>query len=78
MCPKPSLRFEISGSAECPWQPLTPQFAEKGVDYEFDFDVESLADESEFFQATYWHNRLFNPTLPGQVRILGFTPKPDV
>ena len=52
------------------------KFAEKGVDYGFDFDVESLADESELFQATYWHNRLFNPTLPGQVRILGFTPKP--
>ena len=54
------------------------KFAEKGVDYEFDFDVESLADESEFFQATYWHNRLFNPTLPGQVRILGFTPRLEV
>ena len=53
------------------------KFAEKSVDYGFDFDVEALADDNEFFQATYWHNRLFNPTLPGQVRILGFTPRLD-
>ena len=53
------------------------KFAEKSVDYEFDFDVESLAQEDELFQATYWHNRLFNPTLPGQVRVLGFTPRFD-
>jgi hypothetical protein len=53
------------------------KFAEKGVDYEFDFEVESLADEDEFYKATYWHNRLFNPTLPGQVRILSFTPRLD-
>lgn len=53
------------------------KFAEKSVDYDFDFDVESLPDENQLFQATYWHNRLFNPTLPGQVRILAFTPKFD-
>jgi len=53
------------------------KFAEKSVDYGFDFDVDSLADDNEFFQATYWHNRLFNPTLPGQVRILAFTPRLD-
>lgn len=53
------------------------KFAEKSVDYGFDFDVELLAEEDEHFQATYWHNRLFNPTLPGQVRVLGFTPRLD-
>ena len=53
------------------------KFAEKSVDYGFNFDVAALADENESFQATYWHNRLFNPTLPGQVRILGFTPRLD-
>ena len=53
------------------------KFVEKSIDYEFDFKVESLADENEFFQATYWHNRLFNPTLPGQVRILSFSPRLD-
>jgi hypothetical protein len=53
------------------------KFAEKSVDYGFDFKVESLAQENEFFQTTYWHNRLFNPTIPGQVRILGFSPRLD-
>ena len=53
------------------------KFTEKSVDYGFDFDVESLAEAEEPFQATYWHNRLFNPTLPGQVRVLGFTPRFD-
>jgi hypothetical protein len=53
------------------------KFAEKSIDYGFDFDVEALAEDDELFQATYWHNRLFNPTLPGKVRILGFTPRLD-
>jgi hypothetical protein len=53
------------------------KFVENSVDYAFDFDVEALAEEHELFQATYWHNRLFNPTLPGQVRVLGFTPRFD-
>ena len=53
------------------------KFAEKSVDYGFDFKVESLTQENQFYQATYWHNRLFNPALPGQVRILGFTPQLD-
>jgi hypothetical protein len=53
------------------------KFAEKSIDYAFDFDVEELAREDELFQATYWHNRLFNPTLPGQVRVLAFTPRLD-
>ena len=25
-------------------------------------------------QATYWHNHLFNPSMPGRVKVLGFTP----
>jgi len=53
------------------------KFSEKGIDYCFDFDVEMLAEDDELFQATYWHNRLFNPTLPGKVRIFAFTPRLD-
>lgn len=26
------------------------------------------------YQATYWHNHLFNPSLPGQVNVIGFKP----
>lgn len=51
------------------------KIAEKGADYGFDFDVEALAQEDELFQATYWHNKLFNPTLPGQVQVLCFSPR---
>ncbi len=51
------------------------RFAEKSVEYGFDFDVGSLNRDDELFQATYWHNHLFNPTLPGGVRVLAFTPR---
>ena len=51
------------------------KFAEKSVDYAFDFDIEELAEDDDRYQATYWHNRLFNPTLPGRVRILAFSPQ---
>jgi len=50
-------------------------FAEGGIFHEFDFDVRSLDQEDALFAATYWHNHLFNPTLPGRVRVLGFAPR---
>ncbi|MGQ0658468.1 MAG: hypothetical protein ACT4NU_10310 [Chromatiales bacterium] len=36
--------------------------------------VRSLEEEHAAFQATYWHNVLFNRGLPGRVEILGFLP----
>lgn len=51
------------------------KFAEGSVDHAFDFDVEALGAGDEYFEATYWHNRLFNPTLPGNVQVLGFSPR---
>ncbi len=30
--------------------------------------------ETPAWRATYWHNHAFNPSLPGSVRILAFTP----
>jgi len=50
-------------------------FAEGSIAHEFDFDVRSLNQQDEMFRATYWHNHLFNPTLPGNVRVLGFAPR---
>ncbi len=50
-------------------------FAEGSIENQFEFDVRSLDQDDDLFQATYWHNRLFNPTLPGKVRILAFTPR---
>ena len=53
------------------------EFAEKSMSFGFDFDVASLDAEDPLFQATFWHNHLFNPTLPGQVRVLVFNPRLD-
>ncbi len=51
------------------------KFSEKSIEHAFDFDIESLDREDPLFEATYWHNHLFNPTLPGQVRVLAFSPR---
>ncbi len=51
------------------------KFAQDSVEHAFDFDVVSLNQDDDNFQATYWHNRLFNPTLPGKVHVLGFNPR---
>ena len=51
------------------------KFTQDSIEHAFDFDVLSLNEDDELFQATYWHNRLFNPTLPGKVRVLGFKPR---
>jgi hypothetical protein len=51
------------------------KFAQDSIEHAFDFDVLSLNEDDELFQATYWHNRLFNPALPGKVRVLGFKPR---
>ncbi len=34
----------------------------------------NLGQDEPAFQATYWHNALFNPALPGGLRVLGFQP----
>lgn len=36
--------------------------------------VTILAEEDLAYQSTYWHNAMFNPSLPGSPRILAFTP----
>ena len=36
--------------------------------------AELLDVESQAFQATYWHNALFNPKLPAAVQVLSFKP----
>ena len=51
------------------------KFAESSIEHAFDFDVSALEQGSESFQATYWHNHLFNQALPGAVRVLQFSPR---
>jgi hypothetical protein len=33
-----------------------------------------LAPSDELYQATYWHNRLFNPHMPPDIGVVSFTP----
>lgn len=39
--------------------------------------VELLKPDSDSYQATYWHNALFNPRIPPDLTVLGFTPRWD-
>ena len=51
------------------------KFGEGGIEHEFEFSVEVLPEDDEMYQATYWHNHLFNASIPGQVQVLAFTPR---
>lgn len=42
--------------------------------YDLHCKVWRLAENNPLRQATYWHNLLFNPTLPAETIILGFEP----
>ena len=42
--------------------------------YHLECGVRAYVEEDEKYQATYWHNHLFNPTMPGVVSVLGFKP----
>jgi hypothetical protein len=50
------------------------KFAEDSIEQAFDFSVREIEEKESAYQATYWHNHLFNASIPGRVRILGFTP----
>ena len=49
-------------------------FAQYGQGYRLPCTVDELAVADPFYQATYWHNSLYNPNLPPGLRILAFTP----
>jgi hypothetical protein len=50
------------------------QFAQFAQGYRLPCLVERLPPATAFYQATYWHNALFNPNLPGGVQVLAFEP----
>lgn len=50
------------------------EFAERGKAVRLPCDVAELAKAHASYQATYWHNHLFNPNLPPGIRILTFAP----
>jgi hypothetical protein len=51
------------------------KFAQSSIEHAFDFSVREIQQQDPAHQATYWHNHLFNPSMPGSVRILGFSPR---
>lgn len=50
------------------------EFEQYRQSYRIPCTIEQLATDDGFYQATYWHNSLYNPNLPAGVRILAFTP----
>jgi len=50
------------------------EFEQFNQTYRFPCRVRNLPTHHSAFQATYWHNRLFNTAMPSDVRVLGFTP----
>ena len=67
-----------------PDSPTVQQLSERGAcrlvfeqyqqRYDIPCSVRRLAESEAAFQATYWHNALFNPRLPADVEILAFSP----
>lgn len=49
-------------------------FAEARQRYSLPCAVRLLAEREPFWQASYWHNALFNPNLPADSKILAFLP----
>jgi len=53
---------------------VTLGFAAYSQRYDLECRVWALAGHNPLWQATYWHNLLFNPNLPADTAILGFEP----
>lgn len=49
-------------------------FSEHGQWFRIPAEVRLLDRSHPIHQATYWHNSLFNPALPGEVDVLAFLP----
>ncbi|MFP6729824.1 MAG: hypothetical protein VCD50_06610 [Alphaproteobacteria bacterium] len=50
------------------------EFDQFSQHYSLPCAVSALDQDDPAFQASYWHISLFNPSLPGKVQILAFTP----
>ncbi len=50
------------------------EFEQFGQRYNLPCEVITLAPDHHRFEATFWHNKLFNDALPPGVRILSFRP----
>ena len=50
------------------------RFAQYSQAYVLPCRVAALDETDSAYQATYWHNRLFNPRIPAGAQVLGFLP----
>ncbi len=50
------------------------EFAQFGQAYRIPCRVSELAEDEPAYRASYWHNKLFNPAMPADIRILAFAP----
>ncbi len=50
------------------------EYAQFSQSYRTPCTVAALAVDDPLYQATYWHNAMFNAAMPGVVRVLAFTP----
>lgn len=53
---------------------VTLLFAEKNQSYRVPAEVRRLTEPDPAWQATYWHNHLFNPRMPAEITVLQFVP----
>jgi hypothetical protein len=67
--PKSALADRLLEAGEC-----LLAFEQFSQSYRMFCKVRALDPQEPAFEATFWHNRLFNPNLPGEVAILGFQP----
>ncbi len=65
-----ALPQQLDGRDDC-----LLQFSQFNQTYELACRAGLLDQEDEVFQSTFWHNRLFNPSLPGALQILSFMPE---
>lgn len=49
-------------------------FEQYSQSYDLPCAARQLPQDHPAFQATFWHNSLFNPNIPGGVRVLAFRP----
>jgi hypothetical protein len=67
--PEAELPLRIAGRTDC-----VLSFAQFSQSWRLPCAVRLLEPDAPEYQATYWHNALFNPRLPAGLRIVAFAP----
>jgi hypothetical protein len=68
--PGSSVAARLVAEANC-----VLEFAQFGQSYRIPSAVAALEEADAGYQATYWHNRLFNDAIPAGISVLSFTPE---